>query len=198
MIAVTDIDSLRVPISEWATALIDGGVDIIQLRQPDRADEDIEALARVLLESLPADRLQINGRPLIANALGCRLHLPERSVIQVRHDRHSAALCTAETARMASSCDFVVAGHVCATPSHPGEAGRGVAWLAEMVAESPVPVIAIGGIDATNAASCIQVGASGVAVIRALTVTERPYEAARALRNVLDNAALARSESRIQ
>ncbi|MEZ4624000.1 MAG: thiamine phosphate synthase [Thermomicrobiales bacterium] len=100
---------------------------------------------------------------------------------------------------MASSCDFVVAGHVYATPSHPGEAGRGVAWLTEIVAESPVPVIAIGGIDATNAASCIQAGASGVAVIRALTVTERPYEAARALRNVLDNAALAPcSESRIQ
>jgi thiamine monophosphate synthase len=30
-----------------------------------------------------------------------------------------------------------------------------------------VPVVAIGGIDATNAAECIRAGATGVAVIRA-------------------------------
>ena len=199
LIAVTDIDNLLVPVSEWATALIEGGVDIIQLRQPDRADEDIEALARLLLKTFPADRLQINGRPLIANALGCGLHLPERSDYSgPARSPFSRSVHSPETARMASSCDFVVVGHVYATPSHPGEAGRGVAWLTEMVAESPVPVVAIGGIDATNAASCIQAGANGVAVIRGLTATQHPYEAARALRTVLDNAALAYSESRIQ
>ena len=199
LIAVTDIDNLLVPISEWAKALIEGGVDIVQLRQPERADEDIEALARLLLESLPADRLQINGRPLISNALECGLHLPERSDYSgPAQSPFSRSVHGPETARLASRCNFVVAGHVFATPSHPGEAGRGTGWLSEIVAESPVPVVAIGGIDATKAAGCIHAGASGVAVIRALTATERPYEAARELRNVLDNATLAYSESRIQ
>ena len=199
LIAVTDIDNQTIPVSEWATALIEGGVDIVQLRQPDRADKDVEALARLLLESLPADQLQINGRPLIANDLGCGLHLPERSDYSgPAQSPFSRSVHGPETARLASRCNFVVAGHVFATPSHPGEAGRGTGWLSEIVAESPVPVVAIGGIDVTNAASCIQAGASGVAVIRALTATERPYEAACALRNAVDDAALALSESRIQ
>ena len=199
LIAVSDVDNLLVPIFEWATALIEGGVDIVQLRQPDRADKDVEALARLLLKTFPADRLQINGRPLIANALGCGLHLPERSDYSgPARSPFSRSVHSPETGRLTASCDFAVAGHVFATPSHPGEAGRGTAWLIKMVAESPIPVVAIGGIDATNAASCIQAGASGVAVIRALTAADRPYEAARELRNVLDNAALAYSESRIQ
>ena len=199
LIAVTDIDNLLVPLSEWATALIDGGVDIIQLREPDRADEDIEAMARLLLESLPVDRLQINGRPLIANELGCGLHLPERSDYSgPARSPFSRSVHSRETVRMTARCDLVLAGHVFATPSHLGEPGRGAGWLNEIVAESPVPVVAIGGIDATKAAGCIHAGASGVAVIRALTATERPYEAARELRNVLDNATLAYSESRIQ
>jgi thiamine monophosphate synthase len=42
-------------------------------------------------------------------------------------------------------------------------------------------VVAIGGIDASNAAECIRAGASGVAVIRAVAEIE-------ALRAVLDEA----------
>jgi thiamine-phosphate pyrophosphorylase len=49
----------------------------------------------------------------------------------------------------------------------------------------PLPVIAIGGVDATNAAGCIQAGADGVAVIRAA-------RDARRLRAVIDEALAAR------
>jgi thiamine monophosphate synthase len=35
-----------------------------------------------------------------------------------------------------------------------------------------IPVVAIGGIDAANAADCIRAGASGVAVIRAVAEIE--------------------------
>jgi thiamine monophosphate synthase len=45
-----------------------------------------------------------------------------------------------------------------------------------------IPVVAIGGVDLTNAASCIAAGARGVAVIRA--VTELPR-----LRALLESAA---------
>jgi thiamine-phosphate pyrophosphorylase len=49
----------------------------------------------------------------------------------------------------------------------------------------PVPVIAIGGVDTTNAAGCIRAGADGVAVIRAA-------RDARQLRAVIDEALAAR------
>jgi thiamine monophosphate synthase len=44
-----------------------------------------------------------------------------------------------------------------------------------------IPAVAIGGIDASNAAECIQAGAAGVAVIRAVTEIE-------ALRAAVDEA----------
>ena len=43
----------------------------------------------------------------------------------------------------------------------------GLEGLAEICAAVSIPVVAIGGIDASNAADCIRAGAAGVAVIRA-------------------------------
>lgn len=63
---------------------------------------------------------------------------------------------------------YVGAGPVWATPSK-SDAGPpiGVEGLAAICASVSVPVIAIGGVDASNVTACIQAGARGVAVIRA-------------------------------
>jgi thiamine-phosphate pyrophosphorylase len=63
---------------------------------------------------------------------------------------------------------YVGAGPVWETPSKP-DAGApiGLGGLAEICAAVQVPVVAIGGIDASNAADCIRAGATGVAVVRA-------------------------------
>ena len=45
----------------------------------------------------------------------------------------------------------------------------GLEGLREIAAAVATPVVAIGGIDASNAADCIRAGAVGVAVIRAAT-----------------------------
>ena len=45
----------------------------------------------------------------------------------------------------------------------------GLEGLRAICAHVDVPVVAIGGVDASNAAACIQAGAAGVAVIRAAT-----------------------------
>ncbi|HEY2939479.1 MAG TPA: thiamine phosphate synthase, partial [Gaiellaceae bacterium] len=57
----------------------------------------------------------------------------------------------------------------------------GLEGLAEICSAVSVPVVAIGGIDAANAADCIRAGAAGVAVIRAAAD-------ARALRGAIDAA----------
>ena len=63
---------------------------------------------------------------------------------------------------------YVGAGAVWATPTKL-DAGTpiGVGGLAAICAAVRIPVIAIGGIDESNAASCILAGAAGVAVVRA-------------------------------
>jgi thiamine-phosphate pyrophosphorylase len=60
------------------------------------------------------------------------------------------------------------AGPVWATPSKPdADPTIGLEGLAVICSAVSVAVVAIGGVDASNAAECIRAGAAGVAVIRA-------------------------------
>ena len=56
-------------------------------------------------------------------------------------------------------------GHVYPTSSKPGLPPRGVRELAGIVESVEVPVLAIGGIEASNVHEVLTTGASGVAVI---------------------------------
>lgn len=69
---------------------------------------------------------------------------------------------------LATDADYLGVGPIWETPSK-DDAGApiGLQQLAEICAAVDVPVVAIGGIDATNAAACIHAGAAGVAVVRA-------------------------------
>ncbi len=187
LIAVSARRRLRMPLLEWCRQLIDGGVDIIQLREPDLPDSELTSVARSVLAISGPERLQINGRPAVARELGCGLHLPERAVVENRAGSPvSRSIHNQNEAVRSGDFDFVVAGHLFATSSHPDSPANGLEWLRDIVAVSPVPVVAIGGIDCTNARACIANGAAGVAVIRALTDTSDPHQAARELRSALD------------
>jgi len=66
--------------------------------------------------------------------------------------------------------DYLGAGPVWTTPSkRDADPPIGLDGLAAICAAAHAPVIAIGGVDASNAAQCIRAGAAGVAVIRAAT-----------------------------
>ena len=65
---------------------------------------------------------------------------------------------------------YIGAGPIWSTPSKPdADAPIGLDGLQEICMSVTVPVIAIGGVDASNAADCIRAGAAGVAAIRAAT-----------------------------
>lgn len=80
--------------------------------------------------------------------------------------------------------DFLMAGTVFSTPSHPGEAGAGPERIREVgEAAMGIPVVAIGGITPDRVAGLLQAGAYGVAVVRG--VWEAP-DAARAVGRYLE------------
>ena len=87
---------------------------------------------------------------------------------------------------------YLGCGPVWATPTKP-DAGApiGLAGLSRVCAGVRIPVVAIGGIDATNAGSCIEAGAAGVAVVRAALD-------ARTLRAELDRALAQRESSALK
>jgi thiamine-phosphate pyrophosphorylase len=74
---------------------------------------------------------------------------------------------------VAADADYLGAGPVWETPSK-GDADPaiGLDGLGAICAAARVPVVAIGGVDASNAGDCIRAGAAGVAAIRAATDPE--------------------------
>lgn len=71
---------------------------------------------------------------------------------------------------LAAEADYLGAGPVWSTPSKlDAEPPTGLEGLRAICDAATVPVVAIGGIDASNAGDCIRAGAAGVAVIRAAT-----------------------------
>jgi thiamine-phosphate pyrophosphorylase len=72
-----------------------------------------------------------------------------------------------EAEAAAALADYVGAGPVWETPSKAdADPAIGLDGLRRICSAVTIPVVAIGGIDAGNAADCIRAGAAGVAVIR--------------------------------
>ena len=110
------------------------------------------------------------------------LHLPETAPFAnapfVGRSIHSVdAAIRAEQ----EGCNYVVAGSVFPTTSHPNGPVAGVTLIERIAQKISIPVLAIGGINATNARSCIDAGASGVAVISAIMDAKDPRTAAQEL-----------------
>ena len=82
--------------------------------------------------------------------------------------------------------DYVTFGHVYATHSKPGLPPRGVHELAKVVGSVDLPVLAIGGIDASNVHEVLDTGVSGIAVVSAMLGAPDPGAEARRLRRVLN------------
>ena len=89
-------------------------------------------------------------------------------------------------AAMEQGAAYVVAGPVFRTTSKPGHPGSGTLLLERIVGiVAPVPVFAIGGIDAANTPRVIHAGAHGIAVRGALMAAGDPRRVAEALRLAL-------------
>jgi thiamine-phosphate pyrophosphorylase len=176
---VTDLES--------AEAAVEGGATVVQLRLKDASTDEVVEAGRGI-RGLPvtfvvnddveaALRLEADGVHLGRGDDGA-----ERAVAAGLLLGTSAATVAEAQAGERLGAGYIGAGPVWATPSKPdADPPIGLERLAEICRAVSGPVVAIGGIDATNAADCIRAGAAGVAVIRAAAD-------ARALRAAIDAA----------
>ncbi|HET6764660.1 MAG TPA: thiamine phosphate synthase [Longimicrobiaceae bacterium] len=152
----------------------------LHLRAPGASGRAIFDLAAALM---PVARdagasLIVNDRADVAAATGADgIHLPRRGLepadarrIVGRDVWIGASVATQAEARAAvgGGADYVIAGSVFATESHPGAEPIGIPRLAEIAASTDAPVIAIGGVTADRIATIRETGAWGVAVVRAV------------------------------
>jgi thiamine-phosphate pyrophosphorylase len=175
--------------------VVRGGVDAVQLREKDLPREDLLSLAQRLRQTtLGQALLLVNGSldvALAAEADG--IHLPEaappaqrpRNGFLVGRSVHSL-----EAARRAEAegADYLVAGPVYETRSHPGSEPAGLALIEEITRSVRLPVLAIGGVSAGRVEEVVRAGASGIAVISAVLAQPDRRAAAEGLRLALDAA----------
>ena len=195
-------------------AAASAGIDWIQLREKDISGRELIVLARAALERIRAAnssaRLLINDRVDIALASGAGgVHLSEsglpaaearriRDDFFVRRPRTAnfliGASChslDAAVAAVSSGADYIYFGPIFETPSKASYgAPQGLDRLADVCRAAQIPVLAIGGIDAENAAECLRAGAAGIAAIRLFQEAEELPDLAKALRT---SSALRRS-----
>ena len=178
-----------------ATAACAGGAAVVQLRAKHAGDAAALALARELrsLTAAAGLLLVVNDRFDLALACGAdgvhlgqddlppaRLPAAARARLLVGRSTHS--LEQVRRAR-AEGVDYLGFGPVFGTSSKASPwSPRGCEALAEAVrSAAPLPVIAIGGIDAERAAEAARAGAAGVAVISAVAAAADPLRAVREL-----------------
>jgi thiamine-phosphate pyrophosphorylase len=136
----------------------------------------------------------VNGPLEVAVAVGADgVHLPEDAPMPARLRRGflvGRSVHSAEAARRAEAAgaDYLVAGPVFETRSHPGVQPAGLALIEEIAGAVRLPVLAIGGVTAGRVEEVVRAGASGVAVISAVLAQPDPRAAAEALRRALDAA----------
>jgi thiamine-phosphate diphosphorylase len=174
------------------------GVDAVQLRDREASAGDLfrDALRIARLIRSHDARLIVNDRVDVAVAVRAHgVQLPARGLpaeaartVLEPWQLVGVSVHSLEDARAAAraGADYVLFGHVFATPSHRDEPPRGVAALSEVVEAIDIPVLAIGGIDVARVPEVLRTGCAGVAVVSAILAADDPAGAARSLRDALD------------
>ncbi|MGA9762226.1 MAG: thiamine phosphate synthase [Gaiellaceae bacterium] len=168
---------------ETAQAAVAGGATVVQLRLkgastremvergvPFRAlpatfvvNDDAEAAVALAADGVHLGQTDMGAE--LALAAGLMLGLSASTVEEAIEAENNGAA-------------YIGAGPVWATPSKADAAAAiGLDGLAAICAAVSVPVVAIGSVDASNAADCIRAGAAGVAVIRAARDSKAIIEA---------------------
>jgi thiamine-phosphate pyrophosphorylase len=180
VLLITDRRQARRPLAEIIAAALDGGCRWVSVRE-----KDLSASAQVALTQQIARIAEpfetcvlLHGDPRLAAQAGCAgVHLPTggdlraaRAVLRagawVSISTHSLAEASAAAK---AGADAVTLSPIFASASKPGYGpALGLERLAEVAAASPIPVIALGGIERVeHVRACLEAGASAVAAMGA-------------------------------
>lgn len=184
----------RFPHAEVARRAIAGGAEVVQYREKrPQTTRDLMAAASAVREACHAggafaiidDRADV---ALAVGAMGLHLGAHDLPVAVARRILGPDAIIggTANSLEEARSVwqtpiDYIGVGPIYGTRSKANPAPvMGLAVLRHIVAESPVPVIAIGSIAVESVGDVLATGAHGIAVISGITCAEDPEAAAAA------------------
>lgn len=196
-------------LAEVAAAAAAGGATIVQARDKS-ADRAVLTAQTSALQARLGDRVPVivNDDAALAATARAGLHIgPDDLHPAAARDLLGPAAIIGwsihDLAQLAddaalAACDYLAASPVWPTPSKTDTtAPLGLAGVRALRAAMPadLPLVAIGGIDQTNAAAVIAAGADGVAVISAICAAPDPRAAAARLRTAVDRALSHRTDT---
>jgi thiamine-phosphate pyrophosphorylase len=179
------------------------GVRAVQLREKDFSATDVVSSATRLVGLMHPQQAKLfvnvatvedDTLSLIAASPGIDgFHVPDDPVL-LSHIRRTfpkhligASTHSIDGVRAASEAgaDFLTFGPVFGTPGKKSQPTQGLAALKPVCAATTLPIFAIGGITADHAMECLDVGAHGVAVIRAVMSASSARRAVREFADVM-------------
>ena len=177
--------------------MIEGGVDLIQLRGKNKSIGELVELAAELhdLTAKSSTPLIVNDHPEIARRVpveGVHVGQDDDSIAIVREKAHHEILAGKSThsleqarAALRESADYIGFGPIFATPTKPDYAPIGLEDLRRVHAEVDVPIFCIGGINVDNLQSVIDAGAKRVVMVSALLKAHNIVDYARCATDML-------------
>ncbi|MBL8539379.1 MAG: Nudix family hydrolase [Betaproteobacteria bacterium] len=159
------------------------GLRLVQLREKDLDEDVLIAVGREVTRRCHAAgaKVLVNGEVGVADAIGADgVHL-SAARLKALGQRPDAKLCAAschdraELDRAAElGVDFVVLGPVHPTPTHEGMATLGWERFADLIADYPLPVFALGGMGPDDLAAAWTRSAHGISMMRGAWSGDRP------------------------
>jgi thiamine-phosphate pyrophosphorylase len=184
---VVDRAQCRAGVEETVAAALREGVSAVQLREKTATSRELHEAALLLrrLTRRYDALLVINDRADVALAVeadGVHLGWQSMPVEAARRVMGERALIGRSAHNMAEArqaaadgADYLFAGPVFDTPSKAGLVPvLGLDALRAIRRDVAIPVIGLGGIDASNAAKVLATGVDGIAVIRAILAADDP------------------------
>ena len=195
---VTDDSAVNFAPIDQVRAAIEGGATMVQYRNKAFTLEDydeVETIGRFCRDhDVP---FIVNDHVLLARAVGADgVHVGQddsspRLARRVMGPRAIIGVSVSTIAELENTdlanCDYIGTGPTFPTRTKTeAKPVHGLEGLCAIVNRSPVPAVAIGGINAENAPACFAHGAAGVAVISCITRVGNPSAAAAALASACD------------
>lgn len=189
ILLITDRSQARGRLEDVVAAACAGGCRWVSLREKDLAEgEQVALFARLRSATAAFDvRLTLHGTPELARMAGADgVHLRDgedparaRAVLGAEALIGLSLHRVDDVARLdPAPLDYVTASPVFLSASKPGYGpALGEAGLAAFVQISPVPVLALGGVEARNAVACRSAGAAGLAVMGGIMRADDPVAA---------------------
>ena len=190
----------RPDLADFVAACIQGGVDVVQLR-----DKKLEARPLLARAHNVAEVCRTHGVPFVLNdrpdlaleagadgvhvgqedapvALARRILGPDAIVGLSTHGPDDLADATSQ------DVTYLSAGPVEPTPTKPGRAGTGLAYASLANERATVPVFVTGGVTPEKIPALVAAGVRHFVVVRYLTQAGDPGQAAHDLRHAIDRA----------